>query len=353
MSNEVVAILNIISLLIGTAMVLWGLKIFKFYIILLGICLGAALGLVVGGLITQSPEGTIIGCVISAIIGGVIAWPLQKLLVFLAVGALGGMLCAVAMIAAGLPPQACLVAGIVVFIICGIVAVLIYEYIIIILMAMNGAQSVFNVCFMRRFHYDTDPEEMLRILVETYSNNILFLLFIIVVFVGFALFFQKKCVVKKDDNIARRSNVIFTHRLAYVFALIAIIGFGVSWLWSQIGSGTIFFGINIISWPIVVLITAWFGKWFVICSTRIEIASKSRLIRFIFIMLFSLTIIPLISWLIDCIYSGRLVPIYYYQIILEGGILYVAAKCIYSFIILPALIYILEPRNVAISNKST
>jgi hypothetical protein len=134
-------------LILAFASILWGLRIFKIFLVILGIWTGFGLGMFLWELFGSSGSQFIWG-LSGAIICSALAWPLQKLFVFSGVGLLLGFLVFAVIMSRGGEPESGLIAGATVFFIAGFIAVLIYDYFVIILMAMVSAYTIINICFL-------------------------------------------------------------------------------------------------------------------------------------------------------------------------------------------------------------
>ena len=334
------AVVNIVSLLIGIAMVLWGLRIFKFYIILTGIAVGAVLGVLAGGLVFGSLEAAVLGGVIGAILGGVIAWPLQKFFVFLIAGAWSGLLGAAAMAAMGVPQDALWVVGLILFVAGGALAVCFYEYVIIIVMAFSGVQAIFNAVFVPHAAISgEDPAELWRYLLQAYSERIVTLLFLVVVFIGFALYFQKRAIIKSGYDERTKWTVAGLRRLSYLLSLLAVLGFALMHFIGEDFSGSILFGSNIFSWPLTALAAASFSAWLVWSGDRVCFLKSRAFCRFLYMLLFSLVVLPLITWCVNCVLFLQPIRLWYYLAFFDGPPVFLVTKWVCAMLVVPGLLY--------------
>ena len=135
-------------LVFAFASILWGLRLFKIFMIILGLWTGFGLGLILGELFAESAGSVFIWGLSGAVICALLAWPLQKVFVFLGVGAMFGIVMFASVMSGGGEPQNGLIAAATVFVITGFFAVLIYDYFVIILMALVSAYAIINVCYL-------------------------------------------------------------------------------------------------------------------------------------------------------------------------------------------------------------
>lgn len=324
-------IVNLAVCLLAFALIFWGLKLFKLYIILIGIALGGMFGAFLGGEIGQSQAGIFIGAFITAIIGGVIAWPLQKIFVFIISGVLVGFLGVAIATALGAPDMAAAITGLIFFLFGGIMAVLLYDYFIIIVTAYGGAQIIFNLVYAPGFIFPRrNAEQVMQRFVRLYSEHIVAFLVVIILFVLFALVFQKW-----DDKAAYLKNQKHVFRKAsYLFALIALAGYGLSLFYGLHFSGTVIFGVSLMSWPLVAALTT-------LCVSRLNKRGHRHLfLRLIALTFLGLTLVPLTSWCLASFISFNFSPFPFYHFFINGSSTMVIAKWIYSLVVFPALAYV-------------
>lgn len=350
--------INLIPLLIAFVMILWGLRLFKIGIIIIGIIIGGAIGAGLGGLIGFSlqhePQEAALGAAIVglllAIVGGKIAWPLKKLFVFLSSGLIIGFIGAVLSLAVRIPIEGAYVIGIIFFVIGGIVAMRLYEYFIVASMSFFGAQIIFNIIHMPSlgfygFNLAQLSEELLRVC----SRFIVSYLFTISPFLLFGIYFQKIKAIKPDDNEEQKQRKICFRRITYLYSIIVIFAylFGFftrayipSWIDSShkwIYSSTVIFGINILSWPIVSLVTFWFLRWLNEKGYKHTFTSNIKLTKLAYIAGFGLIVVPRVTDLTShLIFGCSLLPYYNsYFLRVPLGII----KLAFSIFIFPFLVY--------------
>jgi len=145
--SDLYHIISIGACLVGLAMILWGLRLFQIYIILMGLCLGGVAGAILGGMIFNARDAMVIGGIVLGLLGGALAWPMQKLFVFIGSGIMTGLSGLALSASMGIPDHMWFLAGLVLFIVGGVIALLLYEYFIIVVMAFTGSQSLFNLFY--------------------------------------------------------------------------------------------------------------------------------------------------------------------------------------------------------------
>ncbi|MBN2102721.1 DUF4203 domain-containing protein [bacterium] len=346
MAQEIQTVLNILLLLIGIALVFWGLKIFKFYIILIGIAIGAVLGAIAGGLMSESPDASIVGIITGAFLGGIIAWPLQKFLVFLTAGFCSLLLGVVIMAALKVPQDVWLVSGLILFVIGGALAVHFYEYIVIILMAFSGAQMIFNAAFEPHALFSgRDPAELWQYLLQVYSERIVTLVFTFALFVWFALHFQKRTVNKSPKGKRKKEDIIRLHRLSYLLSFLAVLGYALMHFIDHGFSGIVLFGFNLFSWPVIATAACSYATWLIRSKNNICFFSSTSFCHFLPLLLFSLIVIPLITWCITCILNMRILPLEYYQAFFNGSPALLMSKWGCALLVFPGLLYLAVRHN--------
>ncbi len=367
MPNVIETVINYVYLLVGFAMILWGLKLFKLYIILTGIAVGMALGPMViacvfglaldGNVflgwamflnaVSEHPGLLLIAAAVGAIVGGSLAWPLRKLLVFLIAGFWSGLLGAVILAALEAPQNVLLGLGFGLFVIGGAVAVYFYEYVIIILMALGGAQTVFHTVFSTHVVFAIDGfAEVWRYLLHSYAERIMAFLLSIGLFVWFAFYFQKRAVVENGDDRRKQLRVIRLRRLSYLLSGLAVVGYVLTDLVGPAFSGTVLIGSSVFSWPLVALASGAFAAWLACAGERCCLNGHTRLCRFLYMLLFSLIIPPLITWVVTCVLSVQVFPLWYYQAFFSGSPAALVSKWVCALLVVPGLFYLTALREL-------
>ncbi len=360
------AIVNLVSLAIAFAVVLWGLVIFKIYIILVGLAVGAVLGALGGGIATESPEGALICGLVGALIGGALAWPLQRLLVFLIAGLCTGLVVVAILAVIDVPQEPALVVGGIAFITGGIVAMFLYEYIIIIVMAFGGAQSVFLVKVegdSRVYYSRMDPEYMMEYILNLYSTHILAFICTFVMFILFALYFQKWSRVRQFDTPGKIVGKQRFRAITYVCGLLVFFGY-VLWHFpsTRMFSTSNTLGIGIVTWPIAAWAISLFCNLIAPKGDKSSASAGEGLMRFVYLAIFGIVVIPIISWAVESVYnlsifrvmlrergggypasnaftSGVFRPWFYYGFF-KGPLVAIAAKWVCSLFVFPGIFYL-------------
>jgi len=142
------ALLSSGVLLFAFASILWGLRVFKVFLVILGAWSGYALGGFIGDFAFEVTDKLYLWSLAGAIIGGLVAWPLQRLLVYGAVGTSFGFLAFVMVMSNSDNAQTALLAAGAVFVVSGFLAVMIYDYFVIILMGTISAYALIDICYL-------------------------------------------------------------------------------------------------------------------------------------------------------------------------------------------------------------
>jgi len=136
------------TLILAFAGIVWGLRVFKIFLVFLGLWIGFLLGMFIGDFILESTRHLYLWGIGGAVICALLAWPLQKIFVFAGMGLLIGFLVFATVMSRGGEPQTGLIAGATVFLIAGFISVMIYDYFIIIMMAIVSAYVILNICYL-------------------------------------------------------------------------------------------------------------------------------------------------------------------------------------------------------------
>jgi len=224
-----------VSLVLALALagILWGLRIFKIFLIVLGVWAGFALGMLVGDFFAGDSGSLLIWGLSGAVIGGLLAWPFQKIFVFIGVGLLVGFLVFAMVMSRGGEPQTGLIAGATTLVIAGFIAVMIYDYFIIVLMTMVSAYLIINVCYLPlefRHMFEVflsgkdGVVETLGTFGGLYSQLIWPSLVVLCMFLLYAIFMQK--ILRKDRGDKDDSMKLGTSpawKTAFILASILVI----------------------------------------------------------------------------------------------------------------------------------
>ncbi|MBD3381601.1 MAG: hypothetical protein GF404_05320 [candidate division Zixibacteria bacterium] len=134
-------------LILAFASVIWGLRIFRIFLIVMGLWIGFGLGLFFGEFFASNAGDMYFWGIGGALICALLAWPLQRMFVFTGMGLLVGFLVFAMVMSRGGEPENGLVAGATMFIVAGFITVLFYDYFVIVLMAMVSAYAIINVSY--------------------------------------------------------------------------------------------------------------------------------------------------------------------------------------------------------------
>jgi len=142
------ALFSSLILAFAFACILWGLRIFKIFLVVLGFVVGFGLGIFIADFFGGVTGSLYLWGIGGAIICAFLAWPLQKMFVFTGVGLLVGFLVFAMVMSRGGEPESGLIAGATMVIVAGFIAVLIYDYFVIVLMAMVSAYLIINISYL-------------------------------------------------------------------------------------------------------------------------------------------------------------------------------------------------------------
>ncbi len=135
-------------LIFAFACILWGLRIFKIFLMVLGFVVGFGIGIFIADFFGGATGPLYLWGIGGAIICAILAWPLQKMFVFTGVGLLVGFLVFAMVMSRGGEPQSGLIAGATMLVVAGFIAVLIYDYFVIVLMALVSAYLIINISYL-------------------------------------------------------------------------------------------------------------------------------------------------------------------------------------------------------------
>jgi len=258
---ELQLVLRSLELAAGFALVLWGLRIFKLYVALLGLVVGAAVGAGVTAMTSGSTEAMTAGMMIGGVAGALLAWPLQKLIVFLASAAAGGllaMLAANAWVGSDYGMIALIGGGVV----GGVAAIALYDTIVVAAMAFNGAQAIFHAVFVPIDAYGAAPRDFADRVLAVYAEQWLAFVITTVLFVTYAVWYQRgvRRAAKTSDIGRLRSRAVrrVSVRLAGLVLAAWVLS---SWMvltgeWELSSYGLA--GMHALSWPLVCVATLMF-----------------------------------------------------------------------------------------------
>ena len=128
-----------VSLIAGLFQCFFGYRFVKFWITLIGFILGFAAGLGVSSLFIESRVIRYAVCVAAGMLIGFLSFKLYKAGVFIFIGLIGALICAAALYSSELPYYIILPVCLIVFIVCGILAVKFQKPVIIVITSVSGA----------------------------------------------------------------------------------------------------------------------------------------------------------------------------------------------------------------------
>lgn len=217
-------------LVLAFAGIIWGLRIFKIFLVFLGIATGYGLGIFLADFIFEISSHLYLWGLIGAVICGALAWPLQRLFVFSGMGMLLGFLVFAVVMSRGGEPQTGLIAGATVFFVAGFISVMIYEYFIIILMALVSAYVVISVSYLPH-----EFRSLLQIFISGTDGAIAYVgtfggyfanliwpsIVVIAMFVMFAIYMQKILPEKREkDNPEKKLRRGLAWKTTFLYAAI-------------------------------------------------------------------------------------------------------------------------------------
>jgi hypothetical protein len=338
---------NAIALAAGFALTLWGLRIYKAYILLIGVLAGGALGAGLGTMTGDSGNGLLVGGLVGALLGAILAWPLQKLAVFLVAGTVAGFLAVMTLLGvsnAGAPLGA---AFLIAFIIGGVLALLVFEYVVTAVMAVIGAQAVFFAVFVSRDAFaGRSVQEVVEGAILAYANGFVAFAASTVLFTAFALWLHRlrRTALPQQQHDGLTSRPALT-RLAVHFALM-IVGatiltgsqlIGNAW---SVGSFELT-GMHPLSWPFVSLAGIVFARWLGRSRARADGAGPPpapRLGSWLAASAFSVTVIPLVSAVTFVTYGGAAGLEAFYAAFISPPASSMACKWLFALGVLPLLL---------------
>jgi len=201
--------------------------------IFLGALVGFGLGVLLADLFLGSSQSLPFWGFFGAIIGAIIAWPLQKIVVFSGVGLLVGFMVFATVMSRGGEPQTGLIAGATTLVIAGFMAVMVYDYFVIVLMALVSTYLLINICYLpAEFRYMLEGvlsgrESIIDIIGnfgELYSQLIWPSIVILGIILLFAIYMQKVLQVEKaDDESAKKAGYQLAWKTTFLFAIILVL----------------------------------------------------------------------------------------------------------------------------------
>jgi hypothetical protein len=363
MTSDGYIALNTVSLIIGIALVFWGLQIYRVYIIFLGLVLGGLLSTAIGSLVGLAPAAAVFAAIAGVLLGGLLAWPLQKFYLFVAVGTVFGLLAAAAMAAMHVPPELCLIVGTALFAVSGAISVLLFKHVVIILMAFAGAHRIFSLLFHPYgFHFADGQGQVWRRMLgvvigpypspkeanwnsvsssigEFYSPHAVALAFIALVCICFAWYFQRTLELKHAIG-DWRTRVIRSRRAAYLVSLLAVAAYPLSQPLNHPFEGSTLLGVDAASWPLVALAVGLFSNWLVPRGHGPHGLRSLGICRLLAMLVFGVSVVPLITWGVWCVLLTRVVPSWYYEAFFVNDPVWLVIKWVCAPVVLAGLVYL-------------
>ena len=341
-------------LITGFAFVLWGLRIFKAYIAILGLSAGAALGASGAAFFAGDTQSVLIGGAIGALVGLFFAWPLQKLLVFSAAGTAGAAIAAAASLALG-QGDYLIVAAIAGFILSSVLVLAFFDSIVICTMALHGALAVFHAVFVPPAVYFGDLRQVGARMLGLYAENLTALVATSAIFVAFAWWYQKRVLKRKDPADPRWPAAVTARRIAFRFAALILASWMITTALSlaEVWSVTSFdlAGMHALSWPLVTL----FMLPFVRPRPPAPNGLAWRRPRFLTVALSAAVVPPIVTAALFTAFGAPWATLTrFYSGFISGEPTELIAKCVFSLAILPPLLWTAAPRmTVAAATPAT
>lgn len=347
-----IAALSALWLAVGFALVLWGFRIFKAWVVAIGAIGGGAAGAAITGAISGGPEGALMGGLLGAAGGALIAWPLQRVMVFFAAGVTTGTVAAAAAVAfAGSDYVAgAAIAG---FLLGGILAAWLYETVVIAAMAFTGAQAVFHALYVPIQTFTGSPETIAGRILGIYAEEFVVFVATVAIFVAFAIWYQRGPAKRRDRSPAEAARAIAARRVSVrlAFAIVA------AWFAAAILVAAGFWpvstfelvGMHPLSWPPVAIAGLVFLSLRPIVTTQGpgdappvgRYRSRSRLLR---AAAFAAVAPPVLTAALFVSLGGSWDGLIdYYRAFLAGPAAVVATKWTFSLGLLPLLLFSAHP----------
>jgi len=329
------------SLLIAFAFVLWGGRLFKIFVVLLGIGAGLVLGYFLGSLTDLGPQAGGAGAVIGAIVLGLLAWPLHNVFVFLIGGLFFGFVTASIATSLQIPGTTLNAAAIAGFVVGGVLSILIHRTFVIALMAAAGGQTALNALFGKSFAPLVTFEAFAREYSAFYSKHLALFLTMIGLYVAFALFLQMLCAPARKDKPERSAAKRRVRRILYLFAFLQLAG----WTLTRVAPAAAGFahspvtGLTLLSWPAAALVAALALNWAWEGTPQPE-GGKSvprHLARYLLFVVIGAVVPALISGMLHQIFFGQSQVLFLYKAVLDGPTALTVFKAAYLLVVFPGL----------------
>jgi hypothetical protein len=215
-------------------------------------------------------------------------------------------------------------------------------------MAFQGAQAVFHAVFVPADAYSGSFREIAARLLGLYADNVIALGITTLLFVGFALWYQKGVARRRDPAdphwasalAARRISVRYAALILATWIVTAVLSLSGQWSLSSFDLA----GMHALSWPLVSVITLALLRP---QPVPIEIASppRKRSYRILRIAAFGAIVPPVVTGALFMAYGAPWQTISgFYESFLHGPSTALAAKLGYSLAVLPLLLATAVPR---------
>ncbi|MCF8343054.1 MAG: hypothetical protein K9H13_00280 [Bacteroidales bacterium] len=337
--------LDFLIIALSLAFVLWGLRVFKIYIVLFGIFLG-----MIGGVYLMDsiePFGNqsvnmLTGAVVGGLIGGLLAWPLQKVIVFIIAGFLMIIFGMSGLQWAGWEWSGnWYIFTAAFFLLGGIISVWLYDYLIIVIMTITAVHNLFRIFIKPDIYFQ--PEYLsLEILWEKfldfYTDNYFVLLFMILIYLFYALYYQKW--LKPSE---RKEYQWKMHKgSGKLFAILILIAYASDYYFSGIiGNSAFHIAVDIFTWPLLAFLFGYVFVTITVVSRGAVSGVLSFLLRYFFTVVSGLLLIPLFRWVISTMLTDMnfdLTYIFdYFRFFIGGPTYAVIGKWVYSLMLFPLL----------------
>jgi hypothetical protein len=245
---------QVLTLATGLLLTVWGLRIFRLYIASIGLLFGGVAGGLIGTFAFGSDQAALAGAAIGGVLGVLLAWPLQKMVVVLITAVIGSILATVAVVTATGSDHA-IPAAIGGFIAGTIIAIALFDIIVICAMALNGAQLVFQAIFVPADSWIGTPREVAMRILGIYVDNVLALGVTTVMFVAFAWWYQRRFSRKRIAAAPNPEPLLTARRIPFRLAglLVAAVAAtaGLAVLGEDVTTSLQLLGFHALSWPLV------------------------------------------------------------------------------------------------------
>lgn len=350
MTLEIQLAAQVLTLTTGLLLTVWGLRIFRLYIACIGLLFGGVAGGLIGTFAIGSDQAALAGIAIGGILGALLAWPLQKMIVVLVTAVFGSILAAVAVVTATGSDYA-VPAAIGGFIAGAIIAIALFDFIVICAMALNGAQLVFQAVFVPADSWIGPPRDVAVRMLGIYVDNVIALGVTTVMFVGFAWWYQRRFSRKRIAASPIPEPLLTARRIPFRLAglLVAAVAVtaGLVALGENAPTSLELLGFHALSWPLVALASV------MLLRPRLartpEAAPEKPVWRnrsFLAVVLFGLSVPPLVTAALFVAYGFNPESVFaFYRGFVGGSPAIIAAKAALSLGILPAILVSAVPRS--------